>query len=218
MKKTILGTAVAAVLGVASVGAQAAAVTTWQLEDYNSDGLSSDFNFFSPPAGNGPNAFAAGAGDGAPIAMNTGEIGTNVFTTGFNFGGAGVFAPFVANSSGTGNIAADITGGTLTFSALDFGGLYQGVNFYLPPDGGVVNIEDLTDLGSGSYGVVARYVATINDPSSSFNGFQANWRLEGVMSTSVSAVPVPAAAWLFGSAVLGMVGVGRRRKKAMIEA
>ena len=29
-----------------------------------------------------------------------------------------------------------------------------------------------------------------------------------------SAVPVPAAAWLFGSAILGLVGVGRRKSKA----
>jgi len=30
---------------------------------------------------------------------------------------------------------------------------------------------------------------------------------------SMSAVPVPAAAWLFGSALVGLVGVGRRRRK-----
>jgi len=31
---------------------------------------------------------------------------------------------------------------------------------------------------------------------------------------SVTAVPVPAAAWLFGSGLLGLVGVARRRRKA----
>lgn len=31
---------------------------------------------------------------------------------------------------------------------------------------------------------------------------------------SVSEVPLPAAAWLFGSAMLGLIGVGRRRKLA----
>lgn len=34
-----------------------------------------------------------------------------------------------------------------------------------------------------------------------------NWAV-----TSVSPIPVPAAAWLFGSAVMGLVGIGRRRK------
>ncbi|MEH6591128.1 MAG: hypothetical protein V7746_12780 [Halioglobus sp.] len=32
--------------------------------------------------------------------------------------------------------------------------------------------------------------------------------------TEVAAVPVPAAAWLFGSAILGLVGIGRKRKMA----
>ena len=33
-----------------------------------------------------------------------------------------------------------------------------------------------------------------------------------VVRLSVTAVPIPAAAWLFGSAILGLVGVARRRK------
>jgi hypothetical protein len=34
----------------------------------------------------------------------------------------------------------------------------------------------------------------------------------GTLSYTASAVPVPAAAWLFGSAIAGMIGIGRRRK------
>jgi hypothetical protein len=33
-----------------------------------------------------------------------------------------------------------------------------------------------------------------------------------VIEGSVSTVPVPAAAWLFGSGLLGLVGVARRKK------
>lgn len=33
-----------------------------------------------------------------------------------------------------------------------------------------------------------------------------------IVSTSIGAVPIPAAAWLFGSAVLGVAGLSRRRK------
>jgi len=220
MKKHAIATAIGAVLAVSATAASATAVTTWQLEDYDGDNLSSDFAFYAPPSGVSANKFATGAGDGAPIAMNTGEIASNVFTTGFNFGGTGVFAPFIGNAGGTGNIAADITGGALTFSALDFGGNFPypgGTNFYLPPDGGPQNatVEDLTDLGGGNWGVVIRYVGTINDPGGSFHNFAANWRLEGTMSTGASAVPVPAAAWLFGSGLLGLVGVARRQRKAV---
>lgn len=216
MKKTAIATAVGAAFALTSGLASAAPVETWQLEDYNSDGLSSDFAFYSPPSGSSANQFAAGAGDGAPIAMNTGEIGTNVFTTGFNFGGTGIFAPFIGNAAGTGNIDADITGGALTFSALDFAGIFGGTNFFLPPDGGVVNVETLDDLGSGNFGVVVRYVGTIDDPGGSFDGFAANWRLEGTMSIGggqpPEPIPVPAAVWLFGSGLVGLVGVARRKR------
>ena len=36
----------------------------------------------------------------------------------------------------------------------------------------------------------------------------------GSLEVSVSAIPVPAAVWLFGSGLLGLVGVARRRKAA----
>jgi hypothetical protein len=37
-------------------------------------------------------------------------------------------------------------------------------------------------------------------------------------SASVSAVPLPAAAWLFGSAAMGLLGFARRRKQADVAA
>lgn len=41
-----------------------------------------------------------------------------------------------------------------------------------------------------------------------FNGVKGYWHIEG---TYVSAVPVPTAAWLLGSGLLGLIGVARRK-------
>ncbi len=105
---------------------------------------------------------------------------------GFNFGGsAGIFAPNV-----TGNMSATIENGNLTFTALDFGGMFNGQQLFMPPVNGLnsVVVETLTDLGGGDWGVVIRWEApATGGPSTSST---PNFRLEGVMST---VVPVPAA-------------------------
>ena len=41
-----------------------------------------------------------------------------------------------------------------------------------------------------------------------FDGFTGSWTMD------IQEVPVPAAVWLFGSGLLGLVGVARRRKAA----
>lgn len=213
-KKSLINVAVGAALSVSAASAHAVAVASWQLEDMDNDALISDFAFFSAPTGNSANIFGAtgetgctAAGDGTtcdPIAFDAGAIGTNVFTTGFNFGGTGVFAPNV-----TGTMSADITGTSLTFSALDFGGIFGGTQFFLAPDDlNAVNVESFVDNGDGTYGVVVRYIGTINDPGGSFHNFASNWRLEGTMTV----VPVPAAVWLLGSGLIGLVGIARRKK------
>ena len=45
-----------------------------------------------------------------------------------------------------------------------------------------------------------------------FAEFSANFDITSVTVTNVSAVPVPAAVWLFGSGLLGLISVARRRK------
>ena len=44
-------------------------------------------------------------------------------------------------------------------------------------------------------------------------GCLSDWQIDNVsISADVNAVPVPAAVWLFGSGLLGLVGVARRKK------
>ena len=43
-----------------------------------------------------------------------------------------------------------------------------------------------------------------------FAGFHANFNLNGI---TPAPVPIPAAAWLFGSGLIGLVGVSRRRRQ-----
>ena len=264
LKKTILCCAVGTALGVVGSSALAAqlAVQSWTLQDFDGDGLQSDFNFVDPPTGSSGNIFGTlgetGCGntsnaDGTtcdPIGFgSTTQQAVDAFTTGFNFGGGGDFQPQILDNytgNPTGSMAAtiettDATGQALQFSALDFAGLYQGVNtFLLPPDhlanctgeadgalGGTCGTTGVADTnpqlsnplgynvqidgtvgGALDYGVVVDYAGTIAGSGTTFDGNEAHWRLEGVMTV----VPVPAAVWLFGSGLLGLVGVARRRR------
>ncbi|MEW6330085.1 MAG: VPLPA-CTERM sorting domain-containing protein [Pseudomonadota bacterium] len=70
---------------------------------------------------------------------------------------------------------------------------------------------------SGVYGTgyTLDYTAVVPqaDPSN-FGGVKYGLHLVGVVNEAVSAVPVPAAVWLFGSGLLGLAGIARRKKKA----
>lgn len=77
-------------------------------------------------------------------------------------------------------------------------------------DNGIATVTCALDCGDGdSYNL--SYLATVplNDPSG-LGGI--NYRLN--LTGTVSAIPVPAAVWLFGSGLLGLVGIARRKKAA----
>ena len=252
--KFLLRTLMASALGFASTNASAGTISSITLGDIDGDGAVSGFRFttnfnISFPSGvpgTFPNDLTfggagddCGAGSCGDLVFGPGSVGADVFTSGFNFGGGGDFSP-VINGGGT---AGTVDASGLNLTALDFGGIYHGTNFFLAPqhlgqvtgnaaddgqpifaaDGaftgassnGTAYYEDtFIDNGDGTFGFILRWSSVISQ-GSSFDGSIARWRLEGTATmASAPAVPVPAAVWLFGSGLLGLVGVARRKKSA----
>lgn len=145
------------------------------------------------------------------------SLGGPAFTTGFSFTGT-PFDPF-----NNGSIAADITGGVLTFSNFSWAGLFGGVPaggggiiFNLPPDAGTLNVANLVQTGANTYAYRINWshvITEAEDPSGGYVGFNARWVLEGVMTTA--AAPVPEAS-TYGMMIagLGLVGMAVRRRRA----
>ena len=69
---------------------------------------------------------------------------------------------------------------------------------------GLWNSSSIDGDGDGIMGIKM-------NPNGPFAGYSANFNLNGI-TPAVSAVPVPAAAWLLGSGLLGLAGVARRKK------
>lgn len=124
------------------------------------------------------------------------------------FGGTGMdylTAPMVDNGDGT----VDMSGWAVTWNGVA-----------TIPMGGDAGQGDtsLAALSCGACGVGDAFTLTYSahvplGDDSGFGGVLYSLNLEGTVA-SVSAVPVPAAVWLFGSGLLGLVGVARRKSHA----
>lgn len=158
----------------------------------------------------------------APAVVGSADSYLPTSIAAFTYFGSGV-AVYTAASDGvnTGKapVSGDITGNTLSLDLSSWTAFWNGTSF---------NQGSSTSLVPGSVCVGANCTTAINVTSfdavtgaftatwqavvvgGSFNGQLATWNIAG----TASAVPVPAAAWLFGSGLLGLAGVARRRMAA----
>ncbi len=104
-------------------------------------------------------------------------------------------------------------------------GNYGGSKVGLSTGGDAVNIFNSSGvLQAGvSFGAVVNQIGPTFDNAAGVNGTISTRSIAGVNGAfvgadgetgspgSIAPVPVPAAAWLFGSGLLGLMGVGRRR-------
>jgi len=120
----------------------------------------------------------------------------------------------VATDDGAGNVTLDMSGWTVFWNGgnIDMG---QGADATLKCSDTCAEIyscgwgpEFCAELGlvDGNEGFTLDYTAVV--PSGGFAGVAYQLHLEG----GVAAVPVPAAVWLFGSGLIGLVGFARCKK------
>jgi hypothetical protein len=211
MKKTALAAALATTLGVVSVGANAVAVTS-----------------LTASSGNFGMGFFTGGGF-LPITTIGGQdlVGgyvapgwdTNIAqtTAGANSIGSFIFGspPVYVNSytaltatqagvAGGGPVpSCDAAAGVLTCDMTSFFANWNGTDF----NQGTAAAVGTTD-GAGNF--TLSWTSLI--VGGAFGGQTGSWQFAGTYTTA-AVVPVPAAAWLMGSGLIGLVGVARRRRK-----
>lgn len=169
-------------------------------------------------------AYYVDAGYVLPSANRAGGAGIDQGATffGANFG---FLAPVVGSDAVTGagnandvGVAAGVytatsaTTFTVFFETLE--AQWSGTHFSLGRDSGGITFQGTTDGTNFSMWAEELIDATEDNGAAGFANWTAEWYYVGTLDGFVAPgpIPVPAAAWLFGSGLLGLVGVARRKK------
>lgn len=130
-------------------------------------------------------------------AMNYGAVGTSVFSVTFT-------VDELTNFSLAGALDTGLWDSSMSVSLVE-----NNVEMF-----GIASIWDLPNDGVNPFSFDGQFVAgnvyELMLSSSSFDSdyYNESWQFD----LTTSAVPVPAAVWLFGSGLLGLIGVARRKQ------
>ena len=189
MKKTLVASALAIAIGGASaVQANTSGLTGVWTGTYL-------FDMTSPTGG-------PVGGSGVPQAWTWDfDAGTISIANTTTFFGAGAWTAHDVTFSDTGS----------SYGPASAGGVNVLFDWSVNTDIPVSHDWDVTATGSSAVVSVGPGGAVITAASPVFPGFQPQFT--GSLN-QVGAVPVPAAVWLMGSGLIGLVGVARRRRKS----
>jgi len=205
MNKTLVSLAIAGVMGIATQSAQAALLTdaTLTIDTGSFFSVETAPSFFVDTDISGFNGInlgtiqpASGSHSGAP----DGTEAPDIDNPWLYFGSTGMHqstsAINVLSDDGSGSVTLDFSGWSVT---------WNGIADIALGSGGIATMScgNTCEVGD-TY--VLDYAAS--NPEPSFGEESYKLHLEGTV------VPVPAAVWLFGSGLLGLVGVARRKSKA----
>ncbi len=122
---------------------------------------------------------------------------------------------YIQLNNGLGTMTGPVnTNGSATAVLADGTPYFTGPNAQGPNWGSYASFSTLANVGSSQkFWYIATSDTTPADAATVKGFTNATWKLntDGTLVYQVAAVPVPAAAWLFASGMLGLVGVARRR-------